>query len=131
MIPVPYIFLFVLACKNVLISHIVSFIDNDKPIISTSKASPVENIDSVTMMCNAVTTDTGIAYAWFYMGTKDDGQTGKTFHIGNKRSSSGNYTCAVKTSVLTTPVESDVNNVLFLCKYSLFPIHSNSNVTLQ
>ena len=70
----------------------------------------------MTLTCQEATTDIGIVYAWYFKGTEVESQSGKTFQIGSNRAKDGDYKCAVKTAALTTFVQSDAKNVLFLCK---------------
>ena len=57
-----------------------------------------------------------LSYEWHINGTKKDDATAKTIQIGNTRTASEEYECAVKTATKTS-VKSAIKNVLFLCKY--------------
>ena len=81
----------------------------------TSKESPVEDTDNVTLTCNEATTNNVSSYEWYFNDEKKVGEASKTIEIGSKRNASGKYECKVVTRNGTS-VKSIKKNVLYLCE---------------
>ena len=107
--------------------------DNDKPSLSASSNSPVEDDSSVTLNCTASvsSSETVSSYEWFKDGssTKVSGQSSSTYDIGNQRSADGSYTCKVVATNSGTSVDSDSETIAFYCEY--FFTFQGSRVCLE
>ena len=90
-------------------------ISDKKPSVTSSKDSPIEGTDSVTLTCVYLTS--GTTYEWFKDNTKINGASARTYALpDNKRANSGSYKCKV-TPQNVPAMESDAKVVTFLCKY--------------
>ena len=94
-------------------------LDNDKPTISTSNPTPVENSGTVpTLRCNPATTDSIYGYEWYKDGRKIEDTALDTYDLpGNDRANSGSYKCKVVSDNAGTSQLSDDQTVTFLCKF--------------
>ena len=98
-----------------------SIVDNEKPAVNSSPVKPVEDQDSVVLTCASVTNDAGAVYEWYKKSTKIDGETGEKYSLTEKkRTSSGSYTCKVKTTNTPISVQSNPETVTILCKFCMF-----------
>ena len=96
-------------------------IDNDKPTVTLSKPTPVENKDNVTLTCEADTNDYGATFEWYKDNGTITGASNNTYSLpDNKRANSGSYQCKVTTSTVPTPQISDAKDVTFLRKFLYF-----------
>ena len=87
------------------------FSDNDKPTVTSSKATPDENKDDVTLTCTKSTSDTLTSYEWFKDNVKINGADKSTYALpDNKRTNSGSYTC--KVTVQTRPAATSAAKVV-------------------
>ena len=98
----------------------IYLLDNDKPKVTLSKPSLVENRDNVTLTCVSDTNDSGATFEWKKDNETIDGASSNTYFLpDNKRSNSGSYQCKVKTNIVPTTQISDAKIVTFLCKLYL------------
>ena len=96
------------------------FSDNDKPNITTTNQHPLDQVNNVTLTCVPITTDASIlGFQWIKDEKRVEGVISETFMIGNNRSSSGNYSCHVRTCHIGKSGESKKEAVIFLCKLML------------
>ena len=97
------------------------FSDNDKPSLSASRNTPVENGANVVLSCGEAVSsiETASSYTWYKDGssTAISGQTTSTYDIGNKRDAAGFYTCKVVALNSGTSVVSDSEKIEFYCEY--------------
>ena len=105
--------------------YIYLFSDNDKPNITTTNQHPLDQYDNVTLTCLPVTTDVVTKFQWLKDEQIVEGVISESFMVGNNRSSSGNYSCRVRTTRVGRSTESTKEAVIFLCKLrSTYPIFS-------
>ena len=107
--------------------------DNDKPTLTASSNSPIEDITSVTLTCaeSLSSTESVSSYEWFKDGsnTKVSGQSSSTYTIGDKRGAAGSYTCKVVAANSGTSDDSDSETIAYYCEY--FFTFQGSRVCLE
>ena len=82
-------------------------------------ANPVNTLDTVTLTCTNVATETATSYNWYKDGQLKPAHTGATWVIGKAKTASGTYRCAVVTDGGTTKKSAD-EKIAFLCEYHYY-----------
>ena len=93
------------------------YTDSDKPVVTTSKDSPVEGVDIVTLTCSPSTSDNVTGYVWYRNNVQIPSATNMTYALpNNTRVDDGDYTCEVITYKVPRSPMSDNLTITFLCK---------------
>ena len=58
-----------------------SFIDNDKPTVTSSNDFPIESTDDVVLTCEAATSDSGIVFEWYDANGRINGASSNTYSL--------------------------------------------------
>ena len=79
----------------------------------------MEGSSGVTLTCHEdiAAGETVSGYLWFKGNTQVNGETSKTYDIGNHRDNGGNFTCKVVAVKSGTSVPSRTKTIAFLCEY--------------
>ena len=105
------------------------YLDNDKPVLTTSVVSPVEGIHNVTLTCTAMTSDNVTGYTYFRNNVQISVRSSNSYTLSNNsRVDDGNYTCEVTTSKAPRSPKADPVAVMFLCK---LPSNRKSGIELS
>ena len=100
------------------------YTDNDKPVVTASKDSPVEGVDIVTLTCSPSTSDNVTGYVWYRNNVQIPSATNMTYALPkNARVDDGDYTCEVITYKVPTSPMSDNLTMTFLCKMVKIPLY--------
>ena len=86
-------------------------------MVTTSKDSPVEGVDIVTLTCSPRTSDNVTGYVWYRNNVQIPSATNMTYALlNNTRVDDGDYSCEVTTYKAPRSPKSDNLTVIFSCK---------------
>ena len=91
----------------------------DAPVLTVTKTNPKEG-EEITFTCTEKTSDSGVAYKWYFDDNAIGGQSGKTMTIAGKRAEDGIYHCTTTTTNFLEEVPSNNVTIKYLCESIIF-----------